>query len=462
MSTRPCPTARRSPSTTPGTCAASTRTTPPSRRRSRRPTRPWRRWRRAAAARHVGGHPRDVARRPVVADGGDVARAAPTPRSRPAPTRGRGRRGGATAAPPRGWRAGAPRWRSCAPSCSRSRPRRWRRSRPSGRRCALRPVPRPPRDRPPLHARRRGRGRLGRARRADAAVRARPQHARRERAALRPVHRRGRARGRSVDHPRARVRPGPRGPAAGLEPLRGRLPGRARHPRRALPGDGAGHLRRGAGARLRLGRGARAGPAPRRGGRPGRHAGGVHAPLPVWHRYWEARRRLVGVARLEPWDVFAPLGDAVPRVPYERAAAWIVDSSEPLGEAYQAHLRRGLLEERWVDKPANAASATAPSAPATPGAPHPFVFVSYTDDMSAASTLAHEFGHAIHAVLSDAEQDPLDGVERAVDDGRRDGLERSAGAHARAPASRARRRPTPTWSWRSSTRPCSTSTATSS
>ena len=132
--------------------------------------------------------------------------------------------------------------------------------------------------------------------------------------------------------------------------------------------------------------------------------------LPVWHRYWAARRRLVGVERLEPWDVFAPLGDAMPHVPYERAAAWIVDSSAPLGEAYQAHLRRGLLEQRWVDKPANAGKRDGAFCSSTPGAPHPFVFVSYTDDMSAASTLAHEFGHAIHAVLSDAEQDPLDGV----------------------------------------------------
>ena len=132
--------------------------------------------------------------------------------------------------------------------------------------------------------------------------------------------------------------------------------------------------------------------------------------LPVWHRYWEVRRRLIGAARLEPWDVFAPLAGTVPHVPFERAAAWIVDSSAPLGEAYQAHLRRGLLEERWVDKPANAGKRDGAFCSHTPGAPHPFVFVSYTDDLNAASTLAHEFGHAMHAVLSDAEQDPLDGV----------------------------------------------------
>ena len=132
--------------------------------------------------------------------------------------------------------------------------------------------------------------------------------------------------------------------------------------------------------------------------------------LPVWHRYWAARRALLGVEQLEAWDVFAPLGSNPPTVDYERAASWIIDSSAPLGARYQDELRRGLLRERWVDKPANRGKRDGAFCSSTPGAPHPFVFVSYTDDMPAASTLAHEFGHAMHAVLSDEVQDPLDGV----------------------------------------------------
>jgi oligoendopeptidase F len=43
------------------------------------------------------------------------------------------------------------------------------------------------------------------------------------------------------------------------------------------------------------------------------------------------RRRLLGVERHEPWDVFAPPPTAGVRVPYEQAAAWIVESAAPLG-----------------------------------------------------------------------------------------------------------------------------------
>lgn len=133
--------------------------------------------------------------------------------------------------------------------------------------------------------------------------------------------------------------------------------------------------------------------------------------LPVWHRYWEVRRKLVGVARLESWDVFAPLGRERPQVDYERAATMIVDSSAPLGEAYVTRLRTGLLDERWVDRPANRGKREGAFCSASPGSPHPFVFMSYTGDLAAASTLAHEFGHAMHADLSFAVQDPLDGVD---------------------------------------------------
>ena len=131
--------------------------------------------------------------------------------------------------------------------------------------------------------------------------------------------------------------------------------------------------------------------------------------LPVWHRYWEVRRKLVGVDRLEPWDVFAPLAPEQPQVPYERAAQWIIESSAPLGDAYQQRLRTGLLEERWVDRPANRGKREGAFCASNPGT-NPFVLMSYTNDVSAASTLAHEFGHAMHADLAHAEQDPLDVV----------------------------------------------------
>jgi oligoendopeptidase F len=132
--------------------------------------------------------------------------------------------------------------------------------------------------------------------------------------------------------------------------------------------------------------------------------------LPVWHRYWAVRQRLLGVARLEPWDVHASLGRRPPGVPFEQAVAWIVASSAPLGEAYAERLRRGLLHERWVDRRPNRGKREGAFCASAPGV-HPYILMSYVDDLPSASTLAHELGHAMHALLVDEAQDPLDGVD---------------------------------------------------
>ncbi len=132
--------------------------------------------------------------------------------------------------------------------------------------------------------------------------------------------------------------------------------------------------------------------------------------LPVWHRYWAVRRRLLGVERLEAWDVFAPYPVAPVAVPVERAIDWIVASATPLGDDAVATLERGLRDERWVDLRPNAGKRLGAFCDAAPGA-HPYVLLSYVDDLPSASTLAHEMGHALHAARSDARQMPLDGVD---------------------------------------------------
>jgi oligoendopeptidase F len=129
--------------------------------------------------------------------------------------------------------------------------------------------------------------------------------------------------------------------------------------------------------------------------------------LPVWHRYWAARRRLLGVERHAPWDVFAPPPTAPVQVPYELAAEWIVASAAPLGEDYAERLRRGLGAERWVDRRANRGKRQGAFCAAGAGA-HPYVFISYADDLASASTLAHEMGHALHAEWAFARVSPLD------------------------------------------------------
>ena len=121
--------------------------------------------------------------------------------------------------------------------------------------------------------------------------------------------------------------------------------------------------------------------------------------LATWHRYWRIRRRVLGHDRLHVYDRGAPLTRNRPRVPFAQAVDWIVHGMQPLGDEYVTVMRRGLLEERWVDIYPNKGKAAGAFSTGTPGT-HPFVLMSYNDDIFGMSTLAHELGHSMHSYYS--------------------------------------------------------------
>ncbi|MBO0706187.1 MAG: oligoendopeptidase F family protein, partial [Candidatus Dormibacteraeota bacterium] len=126
------------------------------------------------------------------------------------------------------------------------------------------------------------------------------------------------------------------------------------------------------------------------------------AHLPIWHRYWRLRRRALGVDRLREYDVRAPLAPPL-QIPYPQAVAWIGDGLRPLGDDYVEILRRGALEDRWVDVYPNQGKRLGAFSTGVPGT-HPFVFLSYTGSIFSLSTLAHELGHSMHRYLTSEHQ----------------------------------------------------------
>jgi len=128
--------------------------------------------------------------------------------------------------------------------------------------------------------------------------------------------------------------------------------------------------------------------------------------LPVWHRYWDLRAKALGLERLSPWDVKAPLvADGGPVVPYREAVEWIAEGMAPLGEEYVEALRRGCGSERWVDVYPNRGKRMGAFSSGTYGT-HPYILMSYNDDVFSLSTLAHELGHSLHSWHSRRAQPP--------------------------------------------------------
>ena len=126
--------------------------------------------------------------------------------------------------------------------------------------------------------------------------------------------------------------------------------------------------------------------------------------LPLWHRYWKIRRKALGVKTLHPYDVWAPLNTKKHRVPFEQAVDWVCEGLAPMGEEYVSIMRKGCLEDRWVDWSPNAGKRQGAFSTRVPKDTHPFIMMSYTDSIGSMSTLSHELGHSMHAYYASRAQ----------------------------------------------------------
>ena len=121
--------------------------------------------------------------------------------------------------------------------------------------------------------------------------------------------------------------------------------------------------------------------------------------LPVWHRYFEIKRKALKLKDFQYYDVWAPLSKKKVALTFEKAVDYVSESLAPLGKEYVETLRQGCLKDRWVDSTPNVGKMNGAFSYGTPQT-HPFIMMSFTDDIGSMSTLAHELGHSMHSYLT--------------------------------------------------------------
>lgn len=127
----------------------------------------------------------------------------------------------------------------------------------------------------------------------------------------------------------------------------------------------------------------------------------VHRALPLLHRYYGLRKRILGLSELRHYDVYVPLvGSIKTHKTYEQAAAIVKEALKPLGEDYVKTLYKGITTDRWVDRYENKGKRSgAFSSGGFIGAP--YILLNYKEDvLGDVFTLAHEGGHSMHSYYS--------------------------------------------------------------
>jgi oligoendopeptidase F len=131
----------------------------------------------------------------------------------------------------------------------------------------------------------------------------------------------------------------------------------------------------------------------------------VNANLKPLHRYVELRKKAMGLNDLHIYDLYVPMVAAAEMdVPFSEAQRMITDALKPLGKEYGKMLSEGLdPRSGWLDLyPSNDKRSGAFSASVYGRTP--YVFMNYQNSLDDMSTLAHEYGHALHSYLSMSHQ----------------------------------------------------------
>jgi len=116
-------------------------------------------------------------------------------------------------------------------------------------------------------------------------------------------------------------------------------------------------------------------------------------------RYYEIKRKILGLEELYDYDRYAPLGMHDIHMHWDEAKEFVLESYYSLDRSFEDIARR-FFDERWIDasvRPNKRGGGFAH--PVVPDV-HPYILVNYTGKQRDALVIAHELGHGIHMILS--------------------------------------------------------------
>ncbi|WP_425072671.1 M3 family oligoendopeptidase [Sagittula sp. S175] len=118
------------------------------------------------------------------------------------------------------------------------------------------------------------------------------------------------------------------------------------------------------------------------------------------HRYYELKRKWLGLDRMQVWDRNAPLPMETDRiVKWPEARKMVMDAYNAF-DPRMGEIATPFFEKGWIDAAVKPGKAPGAFAHPTVTDVHPYVLLNYLGKPRDVMTLAHELGHGVHQVLA--------------------------------------------------------------
>jgi oligoendopeptidase F len=120
----------------------------------------------------------------------------------------------------------------------------------------------------------------------------------------------------------------------------------------------------------------------------------------MFHDYFKEKAKLIGVKKLRRYDLYAPISSKnTPKFTFKNATKLVLDTFSRFDPRFGTYTER-LFKESHIDSEIrNGKTGGAFCYTVSPGRT-PYVLLNFNGMMRDVSTMAHEFGHAIHSMFA--------------------------------------------------------------
>ncbi len=120
---------------------------------------------------------------------------------------------------------------------------------------------------------------------------------------------------------------------------------------------------------------------------------------PLAQRYNRLKAKMLGLPKLRGSDLYAPVSKSDRVVPFEEGKQLVLESFAGFSPEFEKIIGRAF-EEKWIDAEIRPGKRGGAFCFSIGPSVHPYVLTNYVDKVDSVYTMAHEFGHALHAVLA--------------------------------------------------------------